>query len=296
MSALDHKDLQELGLLYRQTASDLAIAREDITSSQLAAYLNSLLGRAHNLIYMGNKPKVAGIVRFYSETYPRIFRELWPQTLLAFAIFAVTGLAAFILTMRDPTFAHRLLGTHMMETIEKREMWTHSIVTIKPLAASSIMTNNLSVAFATFASGITAGVGTVWMMVLNGLLIGVIGAATLQAGMAGQLWTFVVPHGVLELPAIFIAGGAGFEIARGMLFPGLLPRRESLARAGGRAAQLLLGTIPMLIVAGIIEGFLSPSETAAPLKFLFGAVMFAALVTYLMRAPQVRKPEDSLVS
>lgn len=296
VSALDHKDLQELGLLYRQTASDLAIAREDITSSQLAAYLNSLLGRAHNLIYMGNKPKVAGIVRFYSETYPRIFRELWPQTLLAFAIFAVTGLAAFILTMRDPTFAHRLLGTHMMETIEKREMWTHSIVTIKPLAASSIMTNNLSVAFATFASGITAGVGTVWMMVLNGLLIGVIGAATLQAGMAGQLWTFVVPHGVLELPAIFIAGGAGFEIARGMLFPGLLPRRESLARAGGRAAQLLLGTIPMLIVAGAIEGFLSPSETAAPLKFLFGAVMFAALVTYLMRAPQVRKPEDSLVS
>ena len=296
MSALDHKDLQELGLLYRQTASDLAIAREDITSSQLAAYLNSLLGRTHNLIYMGNKPKVAGIVRFYSETYPRIFRELWPQTLLAFAIFAVTGLAAFILTMRDPTFAHRLLGTHMMETIEKREMWTHSIVTIKPLAASSIMTNNLSVAFATFASGITAGVGTVWMMVLNGLLIGVIGAATLQAGMAGQLWTFVVPHGVLELPAIFIAGGAGFEIARGMLFPGLLPRRESLARAGGRAAQLLLGTIPMLIVAGVIEGFLSPSETAAPLKFLFGAVMFAALVTYLMRARQVRKPEDSLVS
>jgi len=296
VGALDHKDLQELGLLYRQTASDLAIAREDITSSQLAAYLNSLLGRAHNLIYMGNKPKVAGIVRFYSETYPRIFRELWPQTLLAFAIFAVTGLAAFILTMRDPTFAHRLLGTHMMETIEKREMWTHSIVTIKPLAASSIMTNNLSVAFATFASGITAGVGTVWMMVLNGLLIGVIGAATLQAGMAGQLWTFVVPHGVLELPAIFIAGGAGFEIARGMLFPGLLPRRESLARAGGRAAQLLLGTIPMLIVAGAIEGFLSPSETAAPLKFLFGAVMFAALVTYLMRAPQVRKREDSLVS
>jgi uncharacterized membrane protein SpoIIM required for sporulation len=296
VGALDHNDLQELGLLYRQTASDLAIAREDITSAQLTAYLNSLLGRAHNLIYMGNKPKVAGIVRFYSETYPRIFRELWPQTLLAFAIFAITGVAAFILTMCDPTFAHRLLGTRMMETIEKREMWTHSIVTIKPLAASSIMTNNLSVAFATFAFGITAGIGTVWMMVLNGLLIGVIGAATLKAGMAGQLWTFVVPHGVLELPAIFIAGGAGFEIARGMLFPGLLPRRESLARAGGRAAQLLLGTIPMLIVAGVIEGFLSPSETAAPLKFLFGAVMFAALVTYLMRARQVRKPEDSLVS
>lgn len=285
--------MQELGLLYRQTASDLAIAREDITSNQLAAYLNSLLGRAHNLIYMGQKPKVAGIVRFYSETYPRIFRELWPQTMLAFALFAVTGVAAFILTMRDPTFAHRLLGAQMMETIEKREMWTHSIVTTKPLAASAIMTNNLSVAFSTFAFGITAGVGTAWMMVLNGLLIGVIGAATLKAGMAAQLWTFVVSHGVLELPAIFIAGGAGFEIARGMLFPGLLPRRESLARAGGKAAQLLLGTIPMLIVAGVIEGFLSPSEIAAPLKFLFGGVMFAALVAYLLRARFISDAADS---
>jgi uncharacterized membrane protein SpoIIM required for sporulation len=294
VGALDHKNLQELGLLYRQTASDLATAREDITSSQLAAYLNSLLGRAHNLIYMGSKPKVAGIIRFYSETYPRIFRELWPQTMLALTIFAVTGVAAFFLTMRDPTFAHRLLGTQMMETIEKREMWTHSIVTIKPLAASSIMTNNLSVAFSTFAFGITAGIGTAWMMVLNGLLIGVIGAATWQARMAGQLWSFVVPHGVLELPAIFIAGGAGFEVARGMLFPGLLPRRESLARAGGRAAQLLLGTIPMLIVAGVIEGFLSPSEIAAPLKILFGAVMFAALVTYLSRSRQIQNPAGSL--
>ncbi len=104
--------------------------------------------------------------------------------------------------------------------------------------------------------------------------------------MAEQLWSFVAPHGVLELPAIFIAGGAGFEIARGMLFPGLLPRRESLARAGGRAARLLLGTIPMLVVAGTIEGFLSPSDIAAPLKFLFAAVMFAALVAYLNRKPR----------
>jgi uncharacterized membrane protein SpoIIM required for sporulation len=176
----------------------------------------------------------------------------------------------------------------MMDTIEKREMWTQSIVTIKPLAASSIMTNNLSVSFATFALGITAGIGTVWMIVVNGMLIGVIGAATWQAGMALQLWSFVAPHGILELPAIFIAGGAGLEIARGMLFPGLLPRRESLARTGGRAARLVLGIVPMLVVAGIIEGFVSPSGIAAPLKFLLAAVLFAALATYLARPSSLR--------
>ena len=288
ISALDHRELQELGLLYRQTASDLAAVREDVTSSQLAFYLNQLLGRAHNLIYMGHKQKISGLVRFYSQTYPQVFRETFQQTLLAFLIFAVTALASWTVTLHDPTFAHRLLGPQMIDTIEKKEMWTQSIVTIKPLAASSIMTNNLSVSFATFALGITAGIGTVWMIVVNGMLIGVIGAATWQAGMALQLWSFVAPHGVLELPAIFIAGGAGLEIARGMLFPGLLPRRESLSRAGGRAARLVLGIVPLLIIAGIIEGFVSPSGIATPLKFSLAAVLFAALTAYLFRPGTLR--------
>jgi uncharacterized membrane protein SpoIIM required for sporulation len=281
VSALSHSELQELGLLYRQTASDFATVREDVSNRQLSAYLNQLLGRSHNLIYHGQKTKVSGLLKFYGETYPRVFRETLPLTVLAFAIFAVTGIAAWIITMHDPAFANRLLGPQMMETIERREMWTHSIVTVKPLASSGIMTNNLSVAFSTFALGITGGLGTIWMMVTNGLLIGVIGAATYQTGMALQLWSFVAPHGVLELPAIFIAGGAGLEIARGLLFPGLLPRRQSLAQAGGRAARLLLGTIPMLVIAGVIEGFFSPSDAAVSVKFVFAGVLFAALLSYL---------------
>ena len=281
VSALRHSELQELGLLYRQTASDLAAVREDASSKQLAVYLNQLLGRSHNLIYHGHKTEVSGMVRFYGETYPRVFRETLPQTLMALAIFAFTGLASWVVTTHDPGFAHRLLGPGMMETIERRQMWTHSIVGIKPLASSGIMTNNLSVAFSTFALGITAGIGTIWMLALNGALIGVIGAATWKAGMALQLWSFVAPHGVLELPAIFISGGAGLEIARGLLFPGLLPRRQSLAQAGGRGARLLLGTIPMLVIAGVIEGFFSPSAAPAKMKFLLAAVLFAALLCYL---------------
>jgi uncharacterized membrane protein SpoIIM required for sporulation len=279
--SLSHSELQELGLLYRQTASDLAAVREDATNKQLALYLNQLLGRGHNLIYHGHKTKASALVRFFGETYPRIFRETLPQTMLAVGIFAVTGIAAWVITAHDPGFAHRLLGPEMVETIERREMWTHSIVTVKPLASSGIMTNNLSVAFTTFALGITAGIGTLWMMIVNGLLMGVIGAATWKAGMALQLWSFVAAHGVLELPAIFIAGGAGFEIARGILFPGFLPRKRSLAEAGGRAAQLLLGTIPLLVVAGVIEGFFSPSEAPVAAKFTLAAALFAALLSYL---------------
>jgi uncharacterized membrane protein SpoIIM required for sporulation len=284
ISVFDHHELQELGLLYRQTASDLAVVREDATSRQLADYLNQLLGRAHNLIYMGHRPKVAEAFRFFRVAYPRIFREMFAQIALAFSIFLIAGLAGWAVTLHDPAFAYRVLGPEMMDTIEHRQMWTHSIVAVKPVAASGIMTNNLAVSFSTFALGITAGIGTVWMLLFNGLMIGVIGAATWKAGMALPLWSFVAPHGVLELPAIFIAGGAGLELARGMLFPGLLPRGASLERAGRRAARLVVGIVPMLIVAGTIEGFLSPSEIAVPLKFTVAAVLFALLVAYLRGA------------
>ena len=281
VGALRHSELQELGLLYRQTASDLATVREDATSQRLSAYLNQLLGRCHNLIYMGQKPQVSGIVRFYRDTYPQVFRETLPQTLLAFCVFAVAAVVAWVVTLHDPAFAYRLLGPQMMETIEQKKMWTDSIVTVKPLASSAIMTNNLLVTFLTFAYGITAGVGTLYLMVVNGLLMGVVGAATWKAGMAIKLWSFVAPHAVLELPAIFIAGGAGLEIARGLLFPGLLPRKKSLAAAGGRATKLLLGTIPMLVVAGVIEGFYSPSNAPVAMKFLLAGVLFVALMAYL---------------
>jgi uncharacterized membrane protein SpoIIM required for sporulation len=160
-------------------------------------------------------------------------------------------------------------------------MWTHSIVGIKPLASSAIMTNNMSVGFMTFALGITAGLGTIYMMAFNGLLIGVVGMACFLSGMSLQLWSFVAPHGVLELPAIFIAGGAGLGVAQGLLFPGVLPRRDSLARAGLEAVQLLLGTVPILIVAGLIEAFVSPTSLAVPLKFSMAACLFVLLNAYL---------------
>jgi uncharacterized membrane protein SpoIIM required for sporulation len=275
------RDLQELGLLYRQTASDLSVVLEDRSSRQLAVYLNQLLGRSHNLLYFGHRIKVSRIGRFYADTYPRIFRETLSATGLATCLFAVTMLAAWAITLRDPGFAQCLLGTQMIDTIDRHEMWTKSVVAIKPLAASGIATNNLSVAFSMFAFGIT-GIGTIWMIVFNGLLLGTVGAATWHAGMALPFWSFVAPHGVLELPAIFIAAGSGLTIARGLLFPGMLPRRQSLAQASGQAVRLLLGTIPLLLVAGTIEGFISPSALPPAMKFSLAAVLLPTLLVWLL--------------
>ncbi len=221
------------------------------------------------------------LVSFFWVTYPAAFRRNLNHCIVATLVFAIAGLVGAALTYENPDFKVKLLGPQMVETIDRHEMWTHSIVGIKPVASSAIMTNNMSVGFTTFALGITGGLGTIYMMAFNGLLIGVIGMACWLSGMSLQLWSFVAPHGVLELPAIFIAGGAGLRIAQGLLFPGTLPRRESLSRAGSEAVQLLLGTVPILIIAGLIEAFVSPTGLPIPLKFSLAAALFVLLNAYL---------------
>jgi uncharacterized membrane protein SpoIIM required for sporulation len=281
LKSLSRSDLQELSLLYRQTAADLAAIREDRGSVHFARYINQLLVRAHNTIYSGHRASPKAFFSFFLDTYPATFRRNLKQCFLATLIFAVAGVVGAVLTYQNPDFKVKLLNPRVVEKIERHEMWTDSIVGIKPLASSGIMTNNILVGFTTFALGITAGLGTIYEMALNGLMLGVVGMACWLSGMSLQLWSFVAPHGVLELPAIFIAGGAGFRIAQGLLFPGILPRRDSLAKAGVEAVQLLLGTIPILIIAGLIEAFVSPTGLPIPLKFSMAAALFVLLGVYL---------------
>lgn len=284
LGGLSARELQELGLLYRQVAADLSTLREDPMSVPVADYLNQLLGRAHNLIYMGRRPRPRGIWRFYREVFPQTFRANITYAVAAVALFLAGALVGFLACLGNPAFQRFFLGSQMADSIERREMWTRSILSIQPLASSSIMTNNLVVSFSAFSTGILGGLGTVYLLVVNGILFGVISAACWQAGMSRDFWSFVAPHGVLELPAVFIAGAAGLLVARGLLFPGLLPRREALVHYGGQGVRLMLGVMPVLVVAGIVEGFFSPSSAPALAKLLFAAGAGGLFTTYLARA------------
>lgn len=268
-------------MLYRQTAADLAVIRQDPSSLHFARYLNQLMGRAHNIIYAGHRANYGAILSFFYRDYPAAFRRNLKYIAASLLIFIVGAVAGTALTFQDPDFQSQILGPKIIEDIQHHEMWTQSIVSVKPTTSSAIMTNNLTVSFMAFAAGITAGLGTLYMMFFNGLMIGVVGSACYMAGMSLKLWSFVAPHGVLELPAIFIAGGAGLKIAQGLLFPGVLPRKESLAQAGKEATTLVLGVIPLLIVAGIIEAFVSPTGIAVWLKFSLAGGLFTLLVVYL---------------
>jgi uncharacterized membrane protein SpoIIM required for sporulation len=286
LKSLTRHQLQDLGLLYRQIGSDLAALREDPGSTHFADHVQRLLARAHHTIYSSaDRQNPAAAVRFLVETYPRVFRQSLAPCLVSLLIFLGAAAAGAALTYRDPDFKTKVLGPAMVDTIDRREMWTHSIVAIKPIASSQIMTNNMSVALMTFAAGITGGAGTIYMIAFNGLLIGVIGMACALSGMSVPLWSFVAPHGVLEVPAIVIAGGAGLRLGQGLLFPGLRPRRQSVSRAGSEAVRLVLGCIPILVIAGIIEAFVSPTDLAVSLKFAMAAGLFVLLLVYLFSTP-----------
>lgn len=290
LSRLSRAELRELALLYRQVAADLSVLRRDATARVYAQHVNQLLSRAHHIIYSGRKTNALTLFRFLRDDYPAVFQSQLGFVLASVLVTVVWGLVGVALTTARPEFMRHFVGPQMIATMERHEMWTHSIVSVKPLASSTIMTNNLSVSFVTFAGGILFGLGTFFVLFRNGMMLGVIAAACHQYGMSISLWSFVAPHGSLELPAILIAGGAGFRLGYAMLFPGALRWKDSVARGGMEATRLVAGVIPMLVVAGCLEGFFSPSSAPVWLKFTVGGMLFTLLLLWLFRpAPGERR-------
>jgi uncharacterized membrane protein SpoIIM required for sporulation len=280
---LSRAELRETALLYRQAASDVSTLRQDSTARAYAEHVNQLLARAHHIIYSSRRKGFLKIFYFLRDEYPLIVQRQIRYVLLALVMTLGGALLGSVLTLARPQFMRHMLGPAMVETIERHEMWTHSIVGVEPVASSAIMTNNLSVCFVAFAGGIVFGLGTIYSMFFNGLLLGVIGVACAQHGMSVDLWSFVAPHGSLELPSIILSGGAGLRLAQGVLFPGLYRRRDSIALAGVEATRLVSGVIPLLVIAGTLEGFFSPSSAAVWLKFTVGGLLFTLLLVWLFR-------------
>lgn len=270
-------------MLYRQVASDLSTLRQDRTSAALAAQVNHLLARAHHIIYSSRKSTWRNFLLYLRDGYPLVFRQQIRYVFTALVLLLGGTLVATAFTLADPRFAAPILGPNVMENVERHEMWTNSIVSVSPQATSGIMTNNLSVSFSAFAGGLLFGLGAVYMLFLNGLMLGAVAVVCQKAGMGILLWSFVAPHGSLELPALVIAGAAGLRLGHGMLFPGIYKWKDSVARAGGEAVRLVSGVIPMLMTAGTLEGFFSPSSAPVALKFSIGAGLFALLLVWLFR-------------
>ena len=296
VKSLSSDEIRDLGLLYRQGAADLSAVRADRSSRTLEQYLNRLIARAHNFVYSGRRISVGTLWRFFAHGYPRLLRRLSSYVLAATLISVLAGGLGAIIVMVRPDFGVMFLGADRVADLDHHRMWTEDILSVKPQESSKIMTNNITVCFMTFAGGITAGIFTLFELFQNGLMLGAIAVVCHQHHMALSLWSFVAAHGALEIPSIMLAGAAGLRLGAGILFPGMLRRRDALALAGSEAVQIIAGTIPLLIIAGTLEAFLSPTHAPIALKFSVGAVLFTGLILWLGEGGRKTVPTEPLTT
>jgi len=297
MRGLTEEQVREMARLYRATTSDLALAKRDFPRNEITQYLNQLVARAHAMVYRSEPLALKNLWHFATVGFPRIFRETWIFTFIAMLFFVVPALASGIATYVRPASATLLLppGAHrLISIVEDKQLWIDIPVEERPYTAVFIMRNNIQVSFLAFASGLTAGLMTLWVLFYNGLLIGTLTGLTSFHGIGFELWTFVIGHGVIELSVIFMAGGSGLMLGWAILRPGLLRRRDALTEAARKAVYLLLGAVPWLLVAGSIEGFISPNENiAVPIKWTVGIVSGILFYSYLLLAGRERKKKKT---
>jgi len=283
---LHREEVRELGRIYRRTASDLAIARAESRDPRLINYLNSLVIRAHGRIYRADAQGGRRVRNFFARDFPRSFRRTWRYTATAFAVFCLFSAVAFFGTRHDPDFSEFAGITSYWKAIntDQKRRWWQEINKENEVESPRIFTNNIRVTFYAFAFGAMFGLGTLYVMAFNGAMFGSILALTYRAGYGNDLLTFVVGHGVIELSCIFIAGGAGLLIGTALVMPGNMTRGDALKSRGMEAVRLVVGCIPLLVIAGIIEGFISPAPINPAIKFAIAGLTGVALYSYLLLA------------
>ena len=276
------EQIEALGRAYRQIISDLAIARRDFPDDQVTAWLNDLASRAHMRLYRAPPPSWRRLGDFFWTGFARRFRAARGYLLLSALLLFGPAVVAYLGALLEPTLREALVPAHLRNVMGSGRTWTDIQPDVRPGMATLIFTNNIQVAFLAFSGGVLVGLGTVYVLVSNGLALGgVLGAAQFY-GVAPLLWSFISPHGYLELTCIVIAGAAGLMLGDALLRPGLLLRREALAHAARQAVELVVGAAPVLVAAGLIEGFISPSELPLAVKLAFGPTVGVALYALLL--------------
>ena len=290
-SRMTSADLEEFGRLYRAATADLALAQRDFPGQTVTGYLNQLVAHAHAELYQGEALRWRQLKHFYAVAFPQLYRKLGRYTTVAFALFALPALVALLAIWADPALISVVEGpaiAGLVEEVKQGQLWTDIDPAQRSAASGLIMTNNIRVLFLTFAGGVTAGLLTAWVMISNGLHLGAIFGLLLAYDVASGLAEFVVAHGFIELSVIFLAGGCGLYMGDGLLRPGLLSRKDALVQRARVSVQLILGCAPLLVVAGLIEGFISPSALPWPVKLAVGLATGGALYWYWLRGGRVK--------
>jgi uncharacterized membrane protein SpoIIM required for sporulation len=288
------EEFRQGSLLYRQTVSDLAYARMRFAQHSVVAELERLVGLAHSLLYQAERGRSRNGWDFFRRTWPARVREAARPILLAVVIFWIGAALGYVLTAQNPVLEGYFVSPRMREAINSGHLWTESLTKTAPKDSANIAINNIQVSLLCWGLGVTFGVGTVWFVLFNGLMLGSIIAACARAGMWRPLLEFIVGHGSLELPAIWISAGAGLLLAEALLFPARYYRSDELRLKGRCSVQIMIGIVPLLLVAAVIEAFVSPSNLPGSAKAALAVSLLTALVIYVVSAPRPMAEEEPM--
>jgi uncharacterized membrane protein SpoIIM required for sporulation len=299
---------QRLDILYRRTTIHLARASTLTRDRQLIAYLNGLTAGAHSLIYLPPRTGVfAGVAQFLSEGFGRAIARNWRQHLTSLAIVLFGAALGYVAATSDPLSAHALWpaedprqpGSTPEQLLAALRANRDQEGGSKFLFASFLFQHNLKVALLAMATGILAAVPTVFLMVFNGMLLGVFAAIYLQAGISMEMWAWILPHGITEIGAIVLCGGVGLMLGRAIVRPGRHSRKQALLHAGREAALVAGGAALMLVAAALIESYVRQSHWSTSTRLIFAAATALFWASYIgwgfFREWQVGRLDDRLL-
>jgi uncharacterized membrane protein SpoIIM required for sporulation len=280
--SLDDQQAAEFGRLYRQTASDLNQAQTFVSGDATVQYLNDLVARCYMVIYARTRPDLRRFVRHLIFGFPAVFRRYWSRVLLAALIFTAGTLFGATAAYLDVDAAQSFLMPANFPTIRPKDEGDRGPMMPTGRAGGMIgfyFTNNLRVCLIAFALGLTMGIGTAWMLFENGLMTGVIAVIFAKAGQFTSFCAELLPHGMVEIPAVFISGAAGFLLAEAIFRARPWPRIEEIARRGKQALLLVAGCVPLILAAALLETLIA----RAPDWFLSSGLKLtvAGMVTVL---------------
>jgi uncharacterized membrane protein SpoIIM required for sporulation len=231
--------------------------------SNLCRELENILLKAHESVFRRPTQLKAQLIELFRDDVPRVFHDMRATIWITVGIFLGTGLLGWLLVSFNPELASLFASEKMIEEVQRGELWTDGILNIVPSSVLSvqIMANNIMVSLFAFALGALYGLGTIYILALNGFMLGGIFAFTAKYDLAGRLFNFVIAHGVVELSVICLAGAAGIQLGNALVHPGLKTRTMAFRDAVKHAATLLPVVVVFLVGAGIIEGYISPDDS-----------------------------------
>jgi uncharacterized membrane protein SpoIIM required for sporulation len=280
--------------LYIHLTNDLAFAQTYYQNSNTLRYLNSLASQAHQKIYVNKKESKNSIVSFFTTDFPLFFSGYQREFLYAILAFAVAIFIGTISTLYDDSFVRLILGdAYVNQTLENIENGNPTAIYQNSGQGGmflGITINNIRVGMLCFALGILTSIGSLWVIFGNGIMVGAFFTMFYKEGVSIEAWRVIMLHGTIELSIIVVCGAAGIILGNGLLFPGTYERKVSFIKSAKAGLKVMVSTIPLFILAGFIEGFVTRyAFMPAILNWLIVILSAALIIWYYGIYPRIVK-------